>query len=303
MTPKIQQVLNAIEESDQRGAVKVLDYLSGFSGNKLLGALQRTTNLLDSSQVYCEIGVFQGMSLVSVAAANPEVTCIGIDNFALFDAEKKHRKIIEERAHKAQCSNIILIESDYEKSLDQLQEQLCGRKIGVFFIDGPHDYRSQFMCLMLFKEFLSENAVVFVDDSNYSHVRQANSDFLKTNKDCTLIYEKYTHKHPNNMNNEELAAARDGWWNGINIIFYSTKMTSQQVLPVTYSDRLLHENEHILHSMKYAEVAPAAVRLASTLKPLNIRSFIKALIVLKNEVHKSGDINLKYNELNMRGFN
>jgi cephalosporin hydroxylase len=292
----------AIEESEKIGAKLQLDFLSGFSGAKVLGTLQRLTGLCGAGEAYCEIGVFQGMSLVSVAAANPAVTCIGIDNYALFDLDKRHKGIVEERAERAGCENVLLIEADYEDSLNQLHHILAGKKIGVLFIDGPHDYRSQLMCLLLFAPFLSEKASIVIDDSNYAHVRQANRDFLITHPDYTLAFEKYTGKHPNNMNSNELTEARNGWWNGLNVIVRDTSGDLPRQFPLCERSRILYENEHMIHSMRYADAALEALRFACSIRPLRMRVAFKRLRELLRKMRVSDYQNAVFEDLNMTGL-
>ena len=294
------KVTEAIDAAERDGFALELDFLTGYSGGKLLGALQRITAGLEANEVYCEIGVYQGLSLVSVAAANPSVECIGIDNFAFFDPHGANKAIIEERIKLAKCRNVRLVEADYEDSAHALQSTLAGRHIGLLFVDGPHDYRSQLMCLLLFMPFLSKRAVVVVDDCNYAHVRQANRDFLVTNPEYKLVYERYTAKHPNNMTTSELAEARRGWWNGVNVLVRDFPNELPQQFPLTERSRKLYENEHELHSMRYADVAPDALRFACALKPLRLRLALQRLRTLLRKMDHSDSSRLPFEELNMR---
>jgi cephalosporin hydroxylase len=297
---KHNEITEALAVAEQAGPTLDLDFLTGFSGGKLLGALQRIATGLKPNEAYCEIGVYQGLSLVSVAASNPSVECIGIDNFAFFDPQGTNKAIIEERIKLAGCRNVRLVEADYEDSVEGLQSILGERQIGLLFVDGPHDYRSQLMCLLLFKPFFSEQAVVVVDDCNYAHVRQANRDFLVTNPEYKLVFEQYTAKHPNNMTPLELSEARRGWWNGVNILARDLSNNLPQQLPITDRSRQLYENEHLLHSMRYADVAPDALRFACALKPLRLRLALQRLRTLLRKMDHSDSSRLPFEELNMR---
>lgn len=298
----LRSIRQAIQDANDNGPALTLDYLTGYSGAKLLGVLQRITSCLDSTEIYCEIGVYQGLSLVSVAAANPTVTCVGIDNFAFFDPTGTNKSVIENRINMAGLNNVRLLESDYEESIGKLEEILDGRRVGALFIDGPHDYRSQLMCLLLFKKLLSANAVIVVDDCNYAHVRQANADFLRTNVDYKLIYEKYTYKHPNNMSDEERVEAIAGWWNGVNVLAHDLTKEIPQKLPITDHSRELYENEHELHAMRFADVAQDAVRFASSLRPLRTRLAVQRFRTLLRRLKRSKDSQLPFEELNMRNI-
>lgn len=283
----IKNYIQALEAAEESGSIAEFEFLSGFGGAKLLGALQRLTQSAPKDTVYCEIGVFQGLSLVSVAAANPDRLCFGIDNFAYLDPNGENKKIVEERVQKAGTENVRLIDRDYEDALEEMSETLGGRKIGAYFVDGPHDYRSQLMCLLLAKPFLHEEAVIIVDDSNYRHVRQANRDFLKTHPQFKLLFETYTGKHPENMNAEEEADARAGWWNGVNVLVGDPNNVLAYLEPPTLRSRDLYENDHEIHSMRHAHLAPLAMTAVSALRPLNAKKLIGSTLKLIREVGRS----------------
>jgi hypothetical protein len=302
MSQRVIQIKKAIEDSEYSGLKGKLDFLTGYSGEKLVGTLQRMAAAINPDEVYCEIGVFQGLTLVSVAHTNPSVTCIGIDNFAFFDPKLENKSILENRIKLAGCKNISLIESDFEKATKSLEQVLMGRRIGVFFIDGPHDYRSQLLCFLFYEKYFSDEAVIVIDDCNYAHVRQANNDFLLSHEDYALLFEKYTYKHPNNMTQSELIESKKGWWNGVNIIVADKKNIVPRKLPPTESSRDLFQNEHIVHSMRYANLAQDSLRFARSLYPLNIKSAIKEYKRLIRLMKASSDQSLLFDETNMRGL-
>lgn len=245
--------------------------ITGHSGSKLVGLLQRLTALYaEDDAAYLEIGVFQGLTLLSVAAVNPRIQCLGIDNFAFFDPEDRNKGIVLERRERVGATNAELIDSDYEDAFETLEARLGGRKIGVYFIDGPHDYRSQLMCLLLAKPFLHPNAVVIIDDSNYAHVRQANRDFLRTDLDFRLVFEAYTEAHPAEMDAPVMEEARRGWWNGVNVIVRDESRSLPYWEPPTERDRTRFVNDHIVHAARLAELAPLSVRLTDALTGFRI---------------------------------
>lgn len=228
------------------------DILTGFSGEKLLNTLINLSKVaLDDDCVYLEVGVFQGLSLLSVASNAGKNRAFGIDNFAFFDPDGKNESIVRNRIDQLKLTNVTLINRDYEDALINLSEYIGDKKVGLFFVDGPHDYRSQLICLLLIQPYLADNAVIVVDDCNYRHVRLANSDFLQANKDFKLFFEAYTTSHPNNMTPEVLAQARKGWWNGVNVMVRDKNNSLRFALPSTLRDRTLQENEHILQTEKY----------------------------------------------------
>ena len=82
--------------------------LTGYSGKKLCTALQLfTKELVNKNNIYLEIGVFHGLTLLSNASYNKKSTCVGIDNFSLFNKDGNNKKIVEDRINKLNIKNVI----------------------------------------------------------------------------------------------------------------------------------------------------------------------------------------------------
>ena len=248
-------ICSDIENGIEKPKVKN-DILTGYSGEKLITALQLFCKELEgSSNVYLEIGVFQGLTLLSNALHNKNISCFGIDNFSLFNEDGNNKKIVEERASKLNINNIKLIDMDFEAALDNLDKYLGGKKVGVFFIDGAHDYRSQLVSLLKIKEYLSDNCVIIIDDANYAHVRQATKDFLSSEKSFKMICEAYTKAHPANLSLNEKKIAIDVWWNGVNILVKDNNNYLSNISPdieMEYRDQ--HFYNHDFMRTKYTEI-------------------------------------------------
>lgn len=270
----LNQIIQAIKDAESNGLVPETDneVLTGLSGNKLVGSLQRLASLFseDKNTCYLEVGVFQGLTLLSVANSSPNLICYGIDNFAQFDLKGENFGIVKSRKEKLGLQNASVINKDYEDALETLGTEIGDKKVGIYFIDGPHDYRSQLMCLELAVPYLHENAVIIIDDCNYKHVRQANRDFLVTHPEYKLVFEAYTKCHPVNMTRAEEKDTRQGWWNGVNIIVRDVENKLKVMYPPTERSRVLYENEHNVHATKIAEVAPQAVALMQSIYEINV---------------------------------
>ena len=283
MTIKVKNLINAISESEDNGFLKQpdKDILTGFSGEKIIGLLQRFSTLFTEEKAcYLEVGVFQGLTLLSVASAGSFIYCYGIDNFAQFDTDKKNYSIILKRKQELGVKNARLINQDYEDALSHLHKYIGEQKVGVYFVDGSHDYRSQLMCLELVLPYLHEKAVIIVDDCNYLHIRQANHDFLVTHPEYKLLFETYTHCHPNHMTAEENQEVRKGWWNGINVLFRDQDNELEPLFPITKRERTFFVNDHSVHAHFLADLAPVTLNVVYDLydlkrrgEPVNFNSF------------------------------
>lgn len=267
----------AIREAEKNGLLKANVSLTGFSGEKLIGALQRLAQVTVSEEnCYLEVGVFQGLTLLSVASVlQDKGVAYGIDNFAFFDPEQKNLEIIEQRRKSLQLNNAILINKDYEDALQQLDQHLNGKKVGLYFVDGPHDYRSQLVCLLLIKPFLAERAVIVVDDCNYNFVRQANADFLQSHPGFKLFFEAYTECHPKNMAPQQEKAARKGWWNGVNILVKDPEDQLQHMIPKTRRSRHLFEQDAHLQSTRFTDSSRLGNRFANSIADKNWKDIAK----------------------------
>jgi hypothetical protein len=263
----IDKYKKAIQTAISEGLLKEeTGVLTGYSGEKLVGCLQRLSEVaISEDSCYVEVGVFQGLTLLSVAKAIPNQSVFGIDNFAFFDREGKNYNIVKDRQKQLNLNNVNLINEDYEDALENLGKHIGNKKVAVYFIDGPHDYRSQLMCLELIKPFLAENAIILVDDCNYLHVRQANRDFLITNPSFKLLFESYTNVHPLNLTEKERENHSKGWWDGVNIIVHDPENSLKPVFPPTHRNRTLFENDHATHATKYPEAIPYLLPLVNLL--------------------------------------
>lgn len=258
----------AVTQTEAEGPLTPIpkEILTGYSGDKVLAVLQRlTAALLATDACYLEVGVFQGLSLLSVAMGCPGVHCYGIDNFAFFDPKGKNLGMVRDRARLLGVQNITIINEDYEVAFARLDSHLSGRSVAVYFVDGPHDYRSQLQCLELALPHLHRDSVIVIDDSNYRHVRQANRDFLVTHPDWKLLCQAYTSRHPMNMPESERAAAVAGWWNGINILVHDPAGELETRLPPTGDNRRIFEAEHVLFSSAVADAVPGLAALGAAL--------------------------------------
>ncbi|MAF95807.1 MAG: hypothetical protein CMM60_08655 [Rhodospirillaceae bacterium] len=283
----IERVLEIIKKTERDGLMtdRRGEGLAGISGLKTVGALQRLVGLFadDSRACYLEIGVFQGLTLVSAALAAPGLACFGIDNFATLDPDGKNREIATERLQRFGAVNATLIDSDFEAALADLDGRLDGRKIAVYFIDGPHDYRSQMVCLLLALGHLHDRCVIVIDDANYACVRQATADFLAGHPGFKMVFEAYGPAHPANMEGAELEHWEEGWLNGVNVLVRDAEGLLPDMVPPTESDKTRHFNEWLIHRLRRAELAPEAVVLADAICTGDVAAEEKARKALLNK--------------------
>jgi len=252
-------------------AKKFPEEITGFSGRKLFNALVGLTSNLQENEIYLEIGVYRGKTLLTNAASNPHIKCVGIDNFSLFNESKNNKESVLKKVEELNLKNVELLDMDYEVALDNLNNFLKkDEKVGVFFIDGPHDYRSQLIPLLKIGRFLSNKGLIIIDDANYAHVRQATKDFLSVNKSFKLLCEAYTETHVANLKNEKKQNVIDGWWNGVNIIVNDIENYLENNLPhVDIENSDFHFLNHDFMRSRYIEINHELISLITKLENNN----------------------------------
>jgi hypothetical protein len=293
---RAQQVMQAVEDSvaPQREAG-----MAGFSGDKLIASLSSLLALHDGpSSVYLELGVFRGLTLVSTAMRNRERACFGIDNFAQFDPQGVNRSIVEELIKNRDLSNARIIDRDYESAFAELSNYIGSRSVALYFVDGPHDYRSQVMSLLLARPYLGESAVIVVDDSNYLHVRQANRDFLAAFSDWKLLCEAYTECHPQNMSSAQRCAAERGWWNGVNVMVHDPYDQLPRRYPSAPGGSELLQQEHLLLSSKSVNFLPLIGDMVNAVRAGSARGIAASALRAYRIHRKQSELRPTFDTLN-----
>lgn len=263
----ITATIAAIEAAERDGLLvdRRAEGLSGISGLATVALLQRLVAARKDTAdaCYVEIGVFQGLTLVSVALAAPRLPCIGIDDFSILDPAGENLGVVRKRLAAFDVANARLVNADYEAALASFAHHGEGRRIAVYFVDGAHDYRSQLMGLMLGLPWLADDAVVVVDDANYAFVRRATDDFLTIHPDWRLLFDAYSPGHPANLDRPALARFETGWLNGIHVLVRDPAGLLPDMRPPLAADRGLYVNDWLVHRHGLADLAPEALTLAA----------------------------------------
>ncbi|MBD2048885.1 tetratricopeptide repeat protein [Coleofasciculus sp. FACHB-64] len=195
---------------------QALDQVQGMTTANVMQLLNFAVACMEPDEIYCEIGCYQGSTLIGALLDHPERMAYAIDNFAEFDpAGENLGKLIDNLSKFDIQDRVYFYNQDFEEFLLELREINPDDKIGVYLYDGAHDYRSQLLGLLLLKPFLAEKALIIVDDSNWETVRQANWDFMAANPECQLLI--------------ELLTPGDGhhtFWNGIQVLSWDANKKS-----------------------------------------------------------------------------
>lgn len=204
----------------------VLRLLSGgMTSPRIAKVLNFAVRCMEDSEFYCEIGSYTGYTMLSAGYEN-NAHIIGIDNFSFeFGLNDKtpdqiaqlrtnvKNQLAQNLAHYG-TPMIEHVDSDF-RALDFRHKEGSPVKMAVFFIDGKHTFEDVTDSLNWGTPFLSQNAVVILDDMNIDGVYEATMNYLKDHKEFELVF------HCKPIVDESLGRFRDTIiHNGVSILKY-----------------------------------------------------------------------------------
>jgi hypothetical protein len=188
----------------------ILTKIEGMTTPNVLQLINLAVECMSDDEVYCEIGTYQGSTLIGALINNPHKMAYAVDDFSEFDLNGENFNKLENNLSFFNLEEqVIFCNQDFEEFFFDLKNSQINNKIGVYFYDGSHDYRSQLMGLLLAVPFLANQALIIVDDTNFMSAKQANYDFLALNPHCELILDLPT---PQNFHCT--------YWNGIQVFSF-----------------------------------------------------------------------------------
>jgi hypothetical protein len=184
----------------------LLSRVKGMTSPGVLQLLNSAVSLLEDGEDYCEVGCFQGATLIGALLGNLGRAALAADNFSQFDPHGVNRATLTANlASFGMTDQVRFHDQDAEDFLAGLSGTAA--RIGVFFYDGAHDYRSQLLGLLLAVPALARRALIVVDDANAPGPRQATLDFLAARPEARLLLDLPT---PGN--------GHPSFWNGLLVL-------------------------------------------------------------------------------------
>ncbi|WP_449417246.1 tetratricopeptide repeat protein [Phormidium nigroviride] len=197
-SPHFQQIINQVETTTTANAMQLLSL---------------AVECMPTNEIYCEIGTFQGGSLIAAMLNHPEHTAYSVDNFLEFDPfADNFDNLAENLSNFNLTEQVLFCNQDFEEFFSNLREMQSADKIGVYFYDASQDYRSQLLALLLAKPFLADEAIIIVNNNNSAAACQANWDFIAANPQCQLLLDFST---PELINS----------WNGLQVLSWNVRQT------------------------------------------------------------------------------
>ncbi len=228
---------------------KILERVPGMITVNIMQLLNFAVDCMEENEVYCEVGCFQGASLIGALLDHPDTMAYAIDDFSEFNPWQNNYNNFLKNIESLQLDEqICFCHQDFEEFFANLQEMGLEEKIGVYFYDGAHDYRSHLMGLLLVRPFLAENALIVTANSNWQAVQQAHYDFLTLNSNC----KPYKYVFPSKDKNYSLG-------NEVQVFFWSNHESNSESEQICRGDqnksfiksiyKLQPEKEEVINSL------------------------------------------------------
>ena len=164
----------------------VLSRVRSMTAPCMLQLLNHAVGCLGEGEAYCEVDCFQGATLIGALLGHAGRAALAVDNFSEFDPRGQNRAtLLANLAAFGMSAQVRFHDRGFEEFLLDLRRGPV--KVGAFFYDGAHDYRSQLLGLLLAVPLLAPRAVLVVDDGNWPAVKQAAWDFLAARPEASLL--------------------------------------------------------------------------------------------------------------------
>jgi predicted O-methyltransferase YrrM len=156
---------------DRRFAPILAD-VGGLARENNLALLNLAASLLGPGESYVEVGSFKGLSLIAAMLGNTG-DFVGIDDFSMAAGSRAQ---LEANLGRYGLAGSTILEGNAFTLLGQ--GALGTRRVGVYYYDAAHDYRSQVRGLRLIEPYLADDALLIVDDTDWPQVARAMRDYV-----------------------------------------------------------------------------------------------------------------------------
>jgi hypothetical protein len=174
----------ASEQPSGRRFDHVLEAIPGLARENNLALLNLAASLLEEGESYVEVGAYKGASLVAAMLDN-DGDFVAIDNFSFRDGGRGELEANLERFGLAARATVL--EGDAFELLRG--GALAGRRVGVYYYDAAHSYQAHLDGLQLVENYLSDEALLIVDDTDWEQVARALRDYLSGQPKARLLLE------------------------------------------------------------------------------------------------------------------
>ncbi|HUG64239.1 MAG TPA: class I SAM-dependent methyltransferase [Gaiellaceae bacterium] len=202
--PRLFEEFPASEHPVDRRFAPIAKDVENLARENNLALLNLAANCLGDDEVYVEVGVFHGASLIAAMLGNEGRRFVGIDSFAFRDASLEK---VEANLARYGLTRPELLVGDAFELLPA--GTLDGAQIGVWYYDAAHSYQAQLDGLRVAEPLLAAGALVIVDDTDWDDVDRAMDDYLAEQPQARRI-----------LTIDGKSRGAPQWWEGMQVLVW-----------------------------------------------------------------------------------
>jgi len=162
------------EHPIDRRFAPVVEHVENLARENNLALLNLAASCLGPDEIYVEVGVFHGASLVAAMLGNEgRRRFVGIDSFDFRDGSLD--RVEQNLAHFGVGQSELIVGDVFELVPGGA---LGEARAGVWYYDALHTYEGQMEGLRIAEPWLAPGALLIVDDTDWEQVARAMDDYL-----------------------------------------------------------------------------------------------------------------------------
>jgi len=169
------------EHPIDRRFAPIVERVENLARENNLALLNLAASCLGPDEIYVEVGVFHGASLVAAMLEN-EGRFVGIDSFDFRDGSLE--TVEQNLAHFGVGQPELLVGDVFELVPAGALGQA---RAGVWYYDALHTYEGQIEGLRIAEPWLAPGAFLIVDDTDWEQVARAMDDYLADQPRATRV--------------------------------------------------------------------------------------------------------------------
>jgi ubiquinone/menaquinone biosynthesis C-methylase UbiE len=177
MQPKTDAFAEILEQVKQPTTVNFLQLLSAAA------------EYLETGETFCEIGCLAGANLIGILTEHGDRLAYGVDFFSTED------EVVEENIELLQANleefglleRVCFAHQTVDDFFADLTEARIEDRFGLYIYNFAIDYRQVLMSLLLARDFLADQALIIVNNSDIPEVRRAVADFLTCQPSAKIL--------------------------------------------------------------------------------------------------------------------
>jgi len=170
---------------------EILEQVKQPTTANFLQLLTSAAEYLETGETLCEIGCLGGANLIGILTEHPDRLAYGVDFFLT------ENEVVEENIELLQANlenfgvleRVCFAHQTVDDFFSDLQEAGMEDRFGLYVYNFAIDYRQVLMSLLLARDFLADQALIIVSNSDRSQVQQAIADFLKCEPSAKVLLE------------------------------------------------------------------------------------------------------------------